>query len=187
MHNRLKKQVNNRRELRDWLYQNHNNKTGIWLILNKKHTENYLPYDDMVEECLCFGWIDGQAQSVDKDRYLRYISPRKKGGFWSQINKNRVEKIISNGIIHNSGLNVIEAAKKDDSWNLLNEIEEGIIPNDLEICLSENKKAQTYFNAFPPSTKKSILTYIMMAKTPETRKKRIKETVEKAADNARIR
>jgi uncharacterized protein YdeI (YjbR/CyaY-like superfamily) len=178
-------EVKNRAELRHWLSENHTRKQGVWLVSYRKHTEYYLTYDDLVEECLCFGWVDSLPRGLDSDRTMLYISPRKKSSNWSKVNKERVEKLITSGLMTEAGLSKIKAAKQDGSWIFLDDVEAGILPDDLIAALESKPGAMTNFEAFPRSTKRGILEWIKNAKKPETRAKRIQDTAEKAALNIR--
>lgn len=175
-----------RAEWRTWLMRNHTQKTGIWLVLYKKgHAGSTLTVSEAVEEALCFGWIDSVANVVDDKRYKIFTSPRKPKSIWSKINKARVAKLIKKGLMTSAGMAMIKLAKKSGTWNALNEVDDLTYPADLVKALSKNKKAKAYFDNFPPSIKKGILWWIQSAKTEETRTRRVKETVEKAADNIR--
>jgi uncharacterized protein YdeI (YjbR/CyaY-like superfamily) len=81
-------QVESRAELRQWLAKNHERKEGVWLITFKKSAgDKYVSWDDLVQEVICFGWIDGQARKLDADRSMQWIAPRKRGSGWSRRNK----------------------------------------------------------------------------------------------------
>jgi uncharacterized protein YdeI (YjbR/CyaY-like superfamily) len=173
-------------EWRKWLNQHYTQKEGVWLISFKKASgKPRLEYDEAVEEALCFGWVDSKPNKLDKERAMLWFAPRKAGTGWSRLNKSRVEKLIAAGLMTPAGLSKIEAAKQDGSWNALDSIESLEIPPDLNKALSANKMAQKYFNAFPRSVKRAILEWIASAKKPETRAKRIDETVTSAAKNNR--
>ncbi|MDJ0599769.1 MAG: YdeI/OmpD-associated family protein [Crocosphaera sp.] len=178
-------EVKTRNDLRKWLQENCLQNQGIWLIKYKKHHEYYLSYDDIVEECICFGWIDSLPRKLDEKRTMLYISPRKKGSNWSKANKERVEKLELAGLIQELGLIKIEQAKKDGSWSFLDDVEALILPDDLKQAFSKNQIAQKNFETFPPSSKRGILEWIKNAKRPETRAKRIQNTVQKAAQGIR--
>jgi uncharacterized protein YdeI (YjbR/CyaY-like superfamily) len=115
---------------------------------------------------------------------LRF-TPRKSGTGLSKLNKDRVERLIAEGRMTAAGLEKVEAAKKDGSWNALDAIEALEIPTDLGGALDSFVHAREYFEAFPPSVKKNILTWIADAKKPETRAKRIGETARLANENIR--
>jgi uncharacterized protein YdeI (YjbR/CyaY-like superfamily) len=114
-----------------------------------------------------------------------WFAPRKGGTGWSKLNKERVERLIKTGIMASAGLAKVETAKKDGSWNALDAVEALEIPKDLAKAFSKNKIVKGYFDAFPGSVKRGILEWINSAKKPETRAKRIEETVTKAEKNIR--
>ncbi len=176
----------NRQEWRAWLEQNHATVPGIRLIYYKKgRGKPCVEHTDAVEEALCFGWIDSKANTRDHESIMQLFTPRKAKSPWSKPNKERVEKLMAQGLIAPAGLARIEAAKQDGSWDALNAIDALTIPADLEAALTENDAARQNFNAFPPSSKKIILRWIESAKRPETRARRIAETVTLAAQNIR--
>jgi uncharacterized protein YdeI (YjbR/CyaY-like superfamily) len=171
---------------RKWLEKNHTRTEGIWLISYKKATgKPRFDYDESVEEALCFGWIDSKPAKLDEERSMLWFAPRKVGTGWSKLNKERVERLIKAGLMTPAGLVKVNAAKKDGSWNALDTVEALEMPSDLEEALSKNETARGFFEAFPRSVKRGILEWILNAKKPETRAKRIQETVEKAEKNIR--
>lgn len=176
----------NRKALRAWLTKHHTQKESIWLVIAKKgNTQSTLSRMDAVEEALCFGWIDSVPGLMDDVRYKLLLSPRKPKSNWSAVNKKLVAKLIKADMMQPAGMAMIELAKMTGTWNALNTIDKLQYPADLEKAFAKNKKAKTYFDAFPPSTKKGILEWILNAKTTETRSKRIADTVAKAAQNIR--
>ncbi len=171
---------------REWLLKNHARTEGIWLISYKKGTgKPRFDYEEAVEEALCFGWIDSKPNKLDDERSMLWFAPRKAGTGWSAINKARVEKLISSGAMAPAGLAKIKAAKADGSWNALDAVESLELPPDLVEAFQKNATAKSFFDAFPRSVKRAILEWIASAKKPETRKKRIQETVSQAARNIR--
>lgn len=178
-------EVTSRTDLRRWLETNHSRSTGLWLISFKKGSDHFITYHAIVEECLCFGWIDSRPRALDATRSMRYIAPRKDGSAWSKINKARVADLIENGLMTDAGLCRVSAAKADGSWSLLDDVDDGIAPADLTAALDCYPNARAHFDAFPPSSKKIILEWIKMAKRSETRRKRIQITAEKAERNER--
>lgn len=175
-----------RQEWRVWLTENHAALQAIWLIYYKKDSgQPTVTYDEAVEEALCFGWIDSTVNKLDDGRFLQLYTPRKAKSAWSGLNKRRIESLMQQGLMMPAGLAKIEAAKKDGSWSLYDEIETLTIPSDLEQALADNAAAKTYFEAFSPSVKKGILWWIKSAKRPDTRAKRIADTVRLAAQNKR--
>jgi uncharacterized protein YdeI (YjbR/CyaY-like superfamily) len=179
-------QVESRTTWRTWLADNHSRSDGIWLVTFKKHCgDKYLAYDDIVEEALCFGWIDSLPRRLDQDRTMLWLAPRKPGSGWSKRNKERVERMIAAGLMTPAGLAKVEAAKQDGSWSALDAIEALETPPDLEAALARYDSARQHFDTFPRSVKRGILEWIANAKKPETRAKRIEETARLAADNIR--
>jgi uncharacterized protein YdeI (YjbR/CyaY-like superfamily) len=175
-----------RAEWRVWLFEHHDKSTGVRLVFNKKTSGlPYLSYNDQVEEALCFGWVDSKPGKFDEHHSMLYFSPRKAKSGWSKPNKERIERLFEQGLMMPAGLAKIEAAKKDGSWEKLDGVEALEIPNDLESALATFSSATANFAAFPKSTKSGILQWIVQAKKPETRAKRIEETARLAEQNIR--
>ncbi len=173
-----------RNEWHDWLLMNHAVSSGVLLIYYKKGSKKpSVSYDEAVEEALSFGWIDSRVNSLDEERYMQRFTPRKVRSIWSKRNKQRVEKLVKSGLMTEAGLEKVEAAKRDGSWNALDVIEDTQIPEDLSVALASDKKAHDNFMAFSDSSKKIILHWIRDAKRPETRKRRIEKAVELAGEN----
>ncbi|RCJ23344.1 hypothetical protein A6S26_01980 [Nostoc sp. ATCC 43529] len=175
---------NNREEWRKWLEKNHLTSSGVWLIYYKvKSGKPSVRYSEAVKEALCFGWIDSKVKSLDAERYMQIFTPRKPKSVWSKLNKQYIEELIEEGLIAKAGLEKIAIAKQNGSWNSLDAIEALTIPSDLNQALQANKTAKDYFEAFSNSSKKNILFWIESAKRPETRLKRIEQTVNSAVQN----
>ncbi|MBY0478364.1 MAG: YdeI/OmpD-associated family protein [Chitinophagaceae bacterium] len=171
-----------RKAWRAWLQENHLQSTGIWLIYYKVgKSKPRLPYNDIVEECLCFGWIDGLARKLDDERSMILITPRKPKSVWSNANKERVNILLSNGLMTPAGLAKIETAKKNGSWDALTASDEAAknnyLPQDVAKAFKGKKAALANFKAFAPSVRKQFLSWIDSAKTTETRNKRLVQTV----------
>jgi uncharacterized protein YdeI (YjbR/CyaY-like superfamily) len=179
-------QVESRTQLRQWLIQNYTRQAGVWLVTFKKHCgDKYVPYDDIVEEVICFGWIDSLTWKLDADRSMLWIAPRKLGSNWSGRNKQIVTRLDAAGLLMPPGIAKIEAAKLDGSWNALDAVENLEIPPDLAEALAQDSVAADNFAAFPHSVKRGILEWIFNAKRPQTRTKRIEETARLARANIR--
>ncbi len=177
-------EARDRKEWRQWLEENHLTSSGIWLVYYKKNSrKSGVSYEEAIEEALSFGWIDSKVNALDEDRYMQIFTPRKSGSIWSKLNKQRVKKIIEQGIIAPAGLEKIEAAKKDGSWNFLDDIDDLVIPHDLKEALDSNVSAKNNFESFSDSIKKQILYWIKSAKRETTRKNRIEKAVMLAAEN----
>ncbi|GAB4215143.1 MAG: YdeI/OmpD-associated family protein [Synechococcales cyanobacterium] len=142
-------------------------------------------YDEAVREALCFGWIDSKPNKLDEERTLLWFAPRKPGSGWSRPNKERVEHLIAQGLMHPAGLAKVAAAQQDGSWSALDAIEALEIPVDLEDAFTRYRGSRENFMDFPRSAKRGILEWIATAKKPETRQKRLDETARFAAENLR--
>jgi uncharacterized protein YdeI (YjbR/CyaY-like superfamily) len=175
-----------RQEWRNWLKEYHQKEKSVWLIIYKK--ESQMPsvyYDEAVDEALCFGWIDSKPNKRDGESYFQFFSKRNPKSNWSRVNKIKVEGLISEGLMSDAGLEMITLAKQTGTWTALDDVENLIIPDDLQVFLNENQSALKNFEAFPPSVKRGILEWIQNAKRPETRAKRIFETATLAEKNIR--
>jgi uncharacterized protein YdeI (YjbR/CyaY-like superfamily) len=173
-----------RQEWRGWLEENHASIRSVWVMIRKKNgAEPGVLYPEAVEEALCFGWVDGQTNRFDENYTLQYFAQRKPGSTWAKSNKQRVERLISEGRMTPAGMAKIEAAQKDGSWSSMDDIDALVIPEDLQAALAAAPAAEKNFFAFPPSARKPFLHWIASAKRPETREKRIAETIRRAALN----
>ena len=136
-----------------------------------------MEYPEAVEEALCFGWIDSKSNKLDELHSLLWMSPRKPRSGWSKSNKERIERLERAGLLTEAGRAVVEDAKRSGAWTSLDSAEALEIPDDLATALAANAEAAANYDAFPPSSKKIILTWIGSAKRPKTRERRIAETV----------
>lgn len=168
----------NREGWRQWLADNHDSVAGIYFVFYKKKTSTpTLTYGEAVEEALCYGWIDSLPKKIDDERHALKFSPRKPKSVWSKPNKERVERLVANSLMTPVGQAKIDRAKRDGSWDALNDSDAMLIPAELEIALATNATAFSNFYAFSPGSRKIILAWIGSAKRPETRAARIAETV----------
>lgn len=175
-----------RKAWRTWLEKNFDSGESVWLILAKKNSGiATVGADEAVEEALCFGWIDSVPGKVDDQYFKILMSPRNPKSNWSKVNKDRVEKLIKQGLMTEAGLQVIEAAKKSGTWTALDNIENLVYPDQLKKAFTKNKLAKENFENFPKSVKRGILEWIINAKKEETQMKRITETVSLAEKNLR--
>jgi uncharacterized protein YdeI (YjbR/CyaY-like superfamily) len=177
-----------RKEWREWLEKHHRSVQSVWLVQYKKNTDMpTLSWSEAVDEALCFGWIDSTRKTLDSERFIQFFCPRKSGSAWSKINKEKVEHLIAEGMMTAAGLESIATAKQNGSWSILDDVEDLKIPKDLVAALKKQKKAREYFDALSKSVKKMMLYWIVSAKRPETREKRIAEIAEHAARQERPR
>ena len=175
-----------RPEWRRWLAENHASSDGVWLVSWKVATGRpVIPYEEVVEEVLCVGWIDSRGNRLDDERHLLLVTPRKRGSGWSRSNKQRVERLTAAGLMRPAGLAAVAAAVADGSWTALDAVEDLIEPHELAAALDAVPAARESWDRFSPSARKAILQWIATAKRPETRAKRISETVRLAAEGRR--
>jgi len=173
-----------RNEWRKWLDKNHQSEKSVWLIIYHKGSDiKSIYYDEAVEEAICFGWIDSIAHKRDEESKYQLFSQRKPKSNWSKANRERAEKMLVQGLMTPNGQKLIDLAKNTGTWEALVDVQNSVIPDDLQIQLNKNNTALKNFLAFPPSSKRIILEWIFNAKKEETRQKRIEETVRLAADN----
>jgi uncharacterized protein YdeI (YjbR/CyaY-like superfamily) len=173
-------------ELRQWLLPNHTQKESIWLVTYKKEVPGkYVSTQEVLDQLLCFGWIDGIRRKLDDKRTMQLIAPRKVE-HWAQTYKDRFAKLEAQDLVHQSGFDAVIASKKTGLWNFMDDVDALILPEDLIKCLENHPPAKQNFEAFSKSNKRFILRWIKLAKTTETREKRILQTVTLAAKNLKI-
>lgn len=178
--------VETRAQWRDWLAKNGESHDEIWLVMYRKGSGKAgVDYVEAVEEALCFGWVDSKTIRRDADSRLQRFSPRQPRSAWSKVNRERVERLIESGLMAAPGQLVVDHAKRVGTWEAYVDAENGVIPDDLRKALSENQRAFDHFQAFPASSKTRILGWIGAAKRPETRQRRIEQTVALADQNLR--
>ncbi len=171
---------------RQWLEAHHDSAKSVWLIIYRKESgTRSVYYPEAVDEALCFGWIDSKSNKRDGESFYQFFARRNPRSKWSRVNKGKVEVLLAAGRMAPAGLAVIEAARQSGTWTALDDVENLTLPPDLETALRANPVAMQYFEAFPRSVKRGILEWLLNAKKPETRQKRIEETVTLAARNVR--
>ena len=175
-------------ELRDWLAANHGQKDSVWLITYKKvRPDLYVSYDEIVDQVLCFGWIDSLPRKLDEARTMVLLSPRKPGSAWSAVNKAKVARLEAAGRIAPSGFAAIDRAKANGAWVFLDDVEALIEPEDLKQALDGMPAARRNFDGFSRSSRRGMLEWIKRAKRAETRTARIETIVVMAARGEKAR
>ena len=173
-----------RKEWRKWLTKNHETEKAVWLIIYKKESGTpSVYYPEAVDEALCFGWIDSKANKRDEASYYQYFAKRNPKSKWSKVNKEKVAKLIEQDLIQPAGYHMITLAKETGTWTALDDVDNITLPEDLQQLFAKNKTAFTNWEAFSRSIKRGILEWILNARRPETRQKRIEETVTLAEKN----
>jgi uncharacterized protein YdeI (YjbR/CyaY-like superfamily) len=171
-----------RAQWRGWLERHHGDTAAVWLVFAKKGSGILsVGYEEAVEEALCFGWIDSKVRRLDADCYQQYYPPRRIGSVWSRPNKERVARVTAAGLMTAWGSAKVEAAQRDGSWDLLDQIDRMVVPSDLEAALAVTSGATAGFKNLPDTAIKGILWWIATAKRPATRSRRISEIAIAAA------
>jgi uncharacterized protein YdeI (YjbR/CyaY-like superfamily) len=177
----------NREEWRKWLEENSSSSDGLWMINFKKHTgRECIPYVEAVEEALCFGWIDGKIKRINDDYFIRSYTPRRSGSRWSKYNIERVERLIKDRKMTQTGLDAYKKIFKNPHLVYDNRASgDPDIPVDLFAALKANKRASENFLNFPPSARRIYIEWYKYAKRDKTRMERIKKIVRFSEQNRR--
>ncbi|MBN9379902.1 MAG: YdeI/OmpD-associated family protein [Chitinophagaceae bacterium] len=171
-----------RQDWRQWLKENHGLKQSVWLVCyKKKYNIPTIIWSEAVEEALCFGWIDSRRISLGDDRFMQFFCKRKVKSVWSKINKGKVQQLIDKGLMTTAGYESIKAAKLNGSWTILDNVEKLKVPGDLAKEFKRRPGSKDYFMGLSKSVRKSILQWLVLAKRPETRQKRVDEIAELAS------
>ncbi len=174
--------IRSRAELRAWLAAHHAEPGPVWLASFKKHHADYLPYEPMVEELLCWGWIDSVTRALDADRSMILIAPRNVKSAWSAINKAHVERARQSGAMTPAGEAKIAAALANGQWSFLDDVERLEVPDDLAAALGDLRPG---WDAYPRSVRRGTLEWIKTARTPGTRSKRVADVTTSLAAGLR--
>jgi len=165
--------VTNRRQWRAWLTKHHTSSPGVWLVFYKAHTGmKSIAYEDVVREALCFGWIDSLIKRLDDDRYALKVTPRQPTSKWSEKNRKRWAELEAAGQLTSAGL---AAAPTDSTYAPKPVIPE--LPAYIARALKANSKAWKFFQDLAPTYRRDFVVWIHIAKRPETRARRIRESV----------
>ena len=171
-----------RQDWRQWLEENHRSKSAVWLVQYKKNAKMpTISWSEAVDEALCFGWIDSVRKSLDDDKFIQFFSKRKARSTWSKVNKEKIQRFIAEGLMTEAGYKSIETAKQNGSWTILDEVEELVIPEDLDKAFTIQTGSKDFFLCLSKSAQKAILQWLVLAKLAETRQKRINEIAELAS------
>lgn len=168
-----------------WLARHHADRSGVWLVGPRRAALRAVDYDTAVVEALRYGWVDSVQRPLDEDRSMQWFAPRRPGSGWARSNKLRIERLEREGRLEPAGRAAVEAARANGAWSLFDEVDTLIVPDDLAAALAAHPGAREQFDAFPPSARRSILAWIVMAKRPTTRERRVREAAEKAARGER--
>lgn len=166
---------------RKWLEENHLSKESVWVVFHsKKSKRETITWSDSVDVALCFGWIDSKKIKIDEETSHQFFSKRKAKSTWSKINKDKIQRLLDQGLMAQAGLDTIETAKQNGSWTILDEVEGLVIPEDLETAFEKHQGSKDYFLSLSKSVRKMMLSWIVLARRPETRQTRIDEIADLA-------
>ena len=176
------------KDWRKWIAANHATSNGAWLRFFKKDSgEKTITYAEALEEALCYGWIDGQANKYDDKSYIRKFTPRRPGSIWSKINTEKAERLIQEGKMKKAGMQQVELAKADGRWGQAYDSPANMkVPEDFLQPLSKNKKAKSFFDGLNKANLYAIAWRLQTAKKPETREKRLKEILEMMSEGKKF-
>jgi uncharacterized protein YdeI (YjbR/CyaY-like superfamily) len=173
-------------QLREWLQLNHTQEQSIWLVTYKKGTiEKYVSTSDILDELLCFGWIDGIRRKLDEQKTMQLISPRQVQ-HWTKTYKDRFAKLEQEDRMTEAGRQAVSLSKQNGLWNFMDDVDALIKPPDFLKALQENPTTLTTFDSFGASSKRFMLRYIKIAKTEQTRAKRIIEIISHTKQNQKL-
>jgi uncharacterized protein YdeI (YjbR/CyaY-like superfamily) len=178
-------EVATRDELRRWLEAHHDRSTGVWVVTRKRAAGGQVAWNDVVEEALCFGWVDSLPRKLDAERSMLLVTPRKPKSRWSAKNKAHVADLERRGLMRSAGRAAVAAAKASGTWTALDAVAALVEPDDLVAALAARRGARKNWDGFPASVRRGILEWILAARRPETRAARIAETARLAARNER--
>jgi uncharacterized protein YdeI (YjbR/CyaY-like superfamily) len=179
-------EVTSRAALRDWLRVHHGQRPGVWLVTHKRSEgPRHVPYPDIVQECLAFGWIDSRPRKKDDRRSMLYISPRQPGAGWSRVNKDHVAALEVAGLMTDAGRAIVARAIADGSWTALDEVEAGVLPPDLSAALAAHPGTADAWHGWPRSVRRGALEILLNAKRPATRAAKIATILECARAGTR--
>jgi uncharacterized protein YdeI (YjbR/CyaY-like superfamily) len=166
-------EVRNRKHWRSWLGKHHASSRGVWLVFYKEHRGvKCMAYEDSVREALCFGWIDSLVKRLDADRYARKFTPRQPASKWSRINRQRWRELEKAGLMTSAGL---AAPPTDNTYAPRPEIPD--LPAYITKALKAEPQAWTFFQTLAPTYRRHFVAWIHTARRPETREKRIRESI----------
>lgn len=182
-----KVEVKSSEELRTWLAQHHGLKESLWLVTYKKSIpDKYLSTAQVLDELLCFGWIDGIRRKLDDTRTVQLIAPRKVE-HWAKSYKDRAVALIKTGKMHEAGLRPIETPKQSGLWDFMEDVDKLMVPKDLQKALARQESATEFFYAINDSSKRFVLRWLKLARTEQTRTARVAQLAALSATGEKLK
>ena len=177
----------NQAELRKWLRKNHKSLDEAWVGFYKKGTgKPSIDWPQLVDELLCFGWIDGVRKSVDTESFVQRVTPRRKGSVWSAVNTKRARELIELGKMTPAGLAAFEARDESKTDRYSYEREKAELPEAYQAELRANPKAWKYLQSQPPGYRKIAAWFVMSAKREATQRKRLERLIRDCENERRL-
>ena len=171
---------------RAWLAEHHGTGRGVWVMSWRRASgREAIPYEELVLEALCFGWIDSTVNTLDDERGLQLMTPRKAKSTWTRLNRQRIADLEAQGLLTDAGRRAVEVAQANGWWTILDPVEDLVEPDDLAAALDASPAARAEWDGFPPSARKQMLWWVISAGKPETRATRIDKIVAEAAEGRR--
>jgi uncharacterized protein YdeI (YjbR/CyaY-like superfamily) len=171
--------------LRAWLAAHHGREEGVWLVRYRKGEPAFIDRLDVLDELLCFGWVDGLARRLDERRTMQLIAPRRQQA-WAQSYKDRAARLEAEGRMEAPGRAAIARSKELGLWDAYAPVDALLVPEDLGSALRGRPAAERFFDAAAPSYRRNVLRWIAGAKRPETRSKRVARTVDLSARGEKV-
>lgn len=184
--NFAKVEVKSAADLRRWLQKNWSTTDSVWLVTYKKHVaDKYVSVDEVLDELICFGWIDGIRRKLDEDKTMQLISPRRVQ-HWSRTYKQRYARLVEEGRMAAPGLASVQRAKQSGHWNDMEDVDDLVKPANFLKALRQFPASDVNFNTLAPSAQRFTLRWIKLAKTPATRQRRIQQAARLASEGKKI-
>lgn len=182
-----KVEVSSSAELRSWLEQHHQQEESVWLVTFLKAVpEKYVSTGEVLDELICFGWIDGIRRKLDERRTMQLIAPRRVQ-HWAKTYKDRAAKLIEEGRMHESGFQSIERSKQAGLWDFMADVDRLEVPQDLQEGLDKVPGASEFFHGINDSSKRFVLRWLKLAKTDKTRIARIQNLAELSGKGEKLK
>jgi uncharacterized protein YdeI (YjbR/CyaY-like superfamily) len=170
-----------------WLREHHEQPQGVWLVSPRTAAQRPFSYEEAVVEALRYGWVDSTVKPVDERRSMQWFAPRRAGSMWTRINKGRVARLEEAGLMEAAGAAAVAVAKETGMWTLMDEVEDCVVPDDLAAAFDRHPGSREHWESWSASAQKLILSWIVLAKRPETRAARVGTTAEQAAQGIKAR
>ena len=174
---------------RAWLEANHDRATEVWVGMYKKHSSRHnMTWSEAVDEALCFGWIDSVMHRIDGERHAQRYSPRKPGSIWSAVNVAKIERLRAEGRMHQAGEAAFAKRRADRTGVYAFEREQPAeLTPEQRALLDAEPGAAAFFDAQPPGYRRTALHWVVSAKRPETRDRRLATLIADSAAGRRLK